>query len=50
MAAAATLSRLRGSKEAKSVDELEADMTAAEGHAAMRHHQQVRDSKLYRLQ
>ena len=49
MAAAATLSRLRGSKEAKSVDELEADMTA-EGHAAMRHHQQVRDSKLYRLQ
>ena len=27
MAASATLSRLRGSKEAKSVDELEADLT-----------------------
>ena len=39
MAAAATLSRLRGSKEAKSVDELEADLTL--GHAAMQQqHQQ----------
>ena len=38
MAAAATMSRLRGSKEAKSVDELEADLT--EGHAVRPQQQQ----------
>ena len=32
MAASATLSRLRGSKEAKSVDELEADLTQQQVH------------------
>ena len=36
MAASATLSRLRGSKEAKSVDELEADLT--ERHLAVSSH------------